>query len=347
MRRYTAVFYLTPLLVVFLTTAGCSKQSSQVAELSGETMGTTFSIKLSPPPDLETRTVLKQQIEQRLAQINQQLSTYIPDSDLMRFNSSPSTDWQAVPASLVSLIDQAKIISMRTDGYYDVTVAPLVELWGFGSSGPREQPPTPDTISETLQNIGHQHISVRINPPALRKAVAGLAIDLSSIAKGWAVDQVSEILHAQGVEAFLVEIGGETRAKGVKQNGQPWRIAIERPLYNERSIQGGIRASDVAIATSGDYRNYFEHEGQRYSHTIDPKTGQVVRHQLASVTVIADTCTKADGWATALMALGEQRGPKLAELLGLKALFIIRDNESLKEQATSALRESQLWQTLH
>ncbi len=325
---------------------GCTAQSPQIAELSGETMGTTFSIKLSPPPDRATQTAIKQQVEQRLTEINQQLSTYIPDSDLMRFNRSVSTDWQPVPIALASLVDQAKTISLRTEGLYDVTVGPLVELWGFGSSGTRTQPPTPAAIDATVARIGHQHVDVRMTPPALRKAMPSLAIDLSSIAKGWAVDQLSALLSAQGVEAFLVEIGGETRTKGKKQNGQPWRIAIERPLYSERKIQGGIEAVDIAIATSGDYRNYFEHDGQRYSHTIDPTTGSVVRHRLASVTVIAETCAEADAWATALMALGEVRAPKLAELLGIRALFIIREPEGLREHVTSALSKSQVWQTL-
>lgn len=325
----------------------CTTQSPQVAELSGKTMGTTFNIKLSPPPDHATQTLIKQQVEQRLAEINQQLSTYIPDSDLMRFNRSVSTDWQPVPTSLAILVDQAKTISLRTEGLYDVTVGPLVELWGFGSSGTRDQPPSSAAITTALVSVGHQHVEVRMTPPALRKAVPDLAIDLSSIAKGWAVDQLSELLSAQGIDAFLVEIGGETRTKGQKQNGQPWRIAIERPLYRERKIQGGIEAVDIAIATSGDYRNYFEHEGQRYSHTIDPTSGKAIRHRLASVTVLAETCVEADAWATALMALGELRGPKLAELLGIRALFIVREQEGLSEHATSALSESQVWQTLH
>ena len=185
-----------------------------------------------------------------------------------------------------------------------------------------------------------------MTPPALRKTVPDLAFDLSSIAKGWAVDQLSALLSARGIDAFLVEIGGETRTKGRKENGQPWRIAIERPLYAERKIQGGIEAVDIAIATSGDYRNYFAHEGQRYSHTIDPTSGDAIRHRLASVTVIAETCAEADAWATALMALGELRGPKLAELLGMRALFIIREQQGLSEHTTSALRESRVWQTL-
>ncbi len=345
LRTYTA-WPLLWLAAVLAGMTGCTAPPPPIAELHGQTMGTRFSIKLSPPPSDDRLITLRRAIEHRLAEINQQLSTYTPDSDLMRFNRSRSTDWQSVPAALAMLVDQAKSISRHTEGHYDVTVGPLVELWGFGASGPRTTPPSAAAIKAALAEVGDQRLDVRLTPPSLRKHVPALAIDLSSIAKGWAVDQISDLLLAHGIDAFLVEIGGETRARGVKHTGQPWRIAIERPLYGTRDIQGGIEATDIAIATSGDYRNYFEHDGQRYSHTIDPTSGEVVHHRLASVTILADTCAEADAWATALLALGERRAPELAERLGLRALFIVREPGGLREQASGALARAQRWRSL-
>ena len=179
----------------------------------------------------------------------------------------------------------------------------------------------------------------------LKKQIAGLEIDLSSIAKGWAVDEIGTLLEAQGFDSFLVDIGGETLARGHKASGQPWRVAIERPA-SDRTAQGVMTALDVAVATSGDYRNFFEHEGRRYSHTIDPSTGQSVRHRLASVTVLADTGTEADAWATALMALGDAAGILLAEQNDIAALFIVREDDGFTEHATAAFSSRVEWDSL-
>jgi thiamine biosynthesis lipoprotein len=176
--------------------------------------------------------------------------------------------------------------------------------------------------------------------------VPGLEIDLSSIAKGWAVDQLGALLEAQGFTSYLVDIGGETLARGSRAGGESWRIAIERP-GRQRTPQGSFAAIDIAVATSGDYRNYFEDDGRRYSHTIDPLSGRAVRHRLASVTVLAADCTEADAWATALMVLGETEAPALAERLGLAALFIIRTDDGLAEQATPAFTRQVAWRSLH
>lgn len=342
-RRLPQLLLVLPILLYL---AGCGQEPAQTAELSGPTMGTSYSVRLSPVPDESTRLILQLRIDERLHQINRMMSTYIDDSDLERFNKARSTDWLPVPAPLAELVERGQSISAKSGGSYDITVGPLVALWGFGNAGQRDAPPSADAIAQTLRHVGYRRLETRLSPPALRKAVGELEIDLSSIAKGWAVDQIAELLQAQGIDTFLVEVGGETRAQGLKEDGQPWRIAVERPLFTARDVQGRLLASDIAIATSGDYRNYFEYQGERFSHTIDPVSGQTVRNRLASVTVLADNCTDADAWATALMALGEHKGPALAESLGMRALFIVRDGDRLREQLSPALANSALWQTM-
>ena len=329
-------------LLSLLLLAGCEPAPPQVAELTGQTMGTSYSVKLSPPPDTALLARLQQDIDDRLGAINAQMSTYLPDSDLMRFNQSLSTDWQPQPRSVVELVAQANQISRLTTGRYDVSVGPLVNLWGFGNSGDRSTPPSKREIDAVMQRVGFERLHTRRTPPALRKDIAELQVDLSSIAKGWAVDEIADLLRARGLGDFLVEIGGELRAQGYKAPGRPWRIAVEQPSYDTRSVRRVVALQNTAMATSGDYRNFFADGDQLYSHTIDPASGQPVRHRLASVTVLADSCTEADAWATALLALGEQAGPELADAQGLVALFIIRSPDGLIEKASRALVESGL-----
>ena len=330
------------MLSASLLAGACAPPPPTVAELSGSTMGTTYSVKLFPPPDAATAGELRRQISLHLTAINRQMSTYLADSDLSRFNRALSTDWQPVPAELSRLVARARAISAQTDGAYDITVGPLVELWGFGSQGRRDKPPTSIEIAERLSLVGFGKLQTRDAPPALRKSTPGLQVDLSSIAKGWAVDQLAGLLDRRGLQNYLVEIGGEAYARGDKGPGGPWRIAIEQPVAGRRAIQRTAALRDRAVATSGDYRNFFEDNGRRYSHTLDPRTGQSVRQRLAAVTVFADNCTDADAWATALLALGEQAGRTTADQLGILALFIVRDGEALTEFSSAALRTSGL-----
>ncbi len=330
-------------LAVLLLAASCDHPPEPAAELGGLTMGTSYSVKIAPPPDAAERDVLARLIDARLAAINRQMSTYLEDSDLMRFNRAATTEWQPAPTAVIELVERARRISELSDGMYDITVGPLVNLWGFGNAGSRETPPTEQQIRELLPRIGYRHLDTRSTPPALRKAVAGLQIDLSSIAKGWAVDQIAELLVNRGIENFVVEIGGEVYAHGEKRAGHPWRIAIERPSEGEHAVLRVVPLRGQAMATSGDYRNFFTAKRQRYSHTIDPKTGQAIRHQLAAVTVFADHCTEADAWATALMALGDEHGPAVAESQGLLALFVVRTPDGVREQPSAALRTAAFW----
>ena len=321
---------------------GCGETPPAVAELAGETMGTTYSIKVSPPPDTAAGNRLQQQIEHRLEAINRQMSTYLPDSDLSRFNESPSVAWQIVPPALAEITDRALAVSRNSNGAYDITIGPLVDLWGFGSDGRRETPPSDAQIVERLGAVGFERLAVRQRPPALRKSVAGLRIDLSSIAKGWAVDRIGDLLSANGYDNFLVEIGGEILARGKKAPDSPWTVAVERPAVGQRQVHRVITLRDMAMATSGDYRNFFESDGQRYSHTIDPHSGQARGHALASVTVIAERCTDADAWATALMAAGDVDATVLADRHALKALLLVRDGDGFREWQSRELQASTL-----
>jgi thiamine biosynthesis lipoprotein len=331
--RFAAVLLAAALLGV-----GCSQPRDTVAELSGQTMGTTFSIKLSPPPTDDVLARVQAEVTQRLEDINREMSTYRPDSTLSRFNRFAATDWYDTSPGIVALVQQAAGISAQTGGAYDVTVGPLVNLWGFGSDGRRSTPPSDAEIDALLPSVGYDKLHYRERPPALRKTVPGLQVDLSSIAKGWGVDEIARIIEDIGLRHYLVEIGGELRASGHKASGAPWRIAVERPVSGERSVQRVVALTDTAMATSGDYRNFFEQGGRRYSHTIDPVSGRSVRHRLAAVTVFADTCATADAWATALMALGDERAPAAAERAGIAALFIVREADGFREQASAALR---------
>jgi thiamine biosynthesis lipoprotein len=327
------------LLCLFCVTAmllACDKERPAVAELSGATMGTTFSIRIAPPPTAVTQQRLRLDIERRLREINDLMSTYQADSALMRFNRSSDTNWLAVPMELANLIARAQAISRLSDGRYDITVQPLVELWGFGAAGARSTPPLQDEIEAVLARVGYTQLSVSESPPRLRKNIAGLQIDLSSIAKGWAVDELAKLLETQGQNDFLVEIGGEVRAQGRKADGSPWRVAIQHPADAGLAVHRVVELNDHAMATSGDYRNYFVAGGESYPHTIDPKSGQSIRQDLASVSVIADNCADADAWATALLAMGQHNAPALADRLELEAVFLVRTPNGLREQLSSA-----------
>lgn len=325
--------------------AGCSTEPADVAELSGPTMGTAYRVQLSPSPDRRQQAILQLRIDEQLRQTSAVFSTYLDNSAISRFNSSASTDWQDVPLELVELVRRAETVSRKTDGRYDITVGPLVRVWGFGPDDADSTPPPKESIEALKPAIGFRKLAWQTEPPRLKKDVSDLEIDLSSIAKGWAVDQVGSVLEAQGIEDFLVDIGGETLARGHKSNGEPWRIAVERP-GDVRSAQGAMDAIDIALATSGDYRNFFEHEGRRYSHTIDPLTGQSVRHRLASVTVLADTVTDADAWATALLVLGDEAGPRVAEAQQIAALFLLRDGDGFLEQTSAEFDRRVEWTRL-
>ncbi len=298
-------------------------------------MGTGYSLVLARPDGVNSLW-LQTQVDALLEDINDQMSTWQIDSELSRFNQAQHLDWVPVSAELAALVAESKQVSRATEGAFDVTVGPLVNLWGFGPTRIDSVPPVA-VIDVARQTVGHERLAVRQGAqPALRKSVLGMYIDLSAIAKGYGVDQIAALLDEQGVEDYLVEIGGEIASRGRSPRGDAWKIGIEQPDANLRAIHRTVVFGDAHMATSGDYRNYFERDGKRYSHTIDPNTGFPVEHQLASVTVFHQSTALADAWATALMVLGDEVGLKLAEQQGLAAYFLTRQDGAFVGLETEA-----------
>ncbi len=319
---------------ILLTACSPTAEREAVHTLSGSTMGTTFSIKLVAPPvslDLEE---LKQAIGDVLREIEGSMSTYIPDSEVSRFNQFASRDWFPVTEEVCSVVAAALTLSAATEGAFDVTVGPLVNLWGFGPGGIIDEPPDPAKIALLLEATGYESVHADCARPALRKDIPEAYLDLSGYAKGYGVDRLATLLDAREVARYLVEIGGELRLKGRNPEGRAWAVAIEAPRRGDRGVQGIARLTDVAVATSGDYRNYFVHEDRLYSHTIDPRNGYPIDHGGASVTVVAPSAAYADAMATALLVLGPQAGLEYADAEEVAALFLLRDDGQLAARAS-------------
>lgn len=313
-------------LAVCLLTPGCD----QTRLMTGATMGTTYHIKVITSDQVEA---LQREVDTELARINQMMSTYIADSDLSLFNESTIGESYPVPAELISLLGRSAEISYSTGGAFDVTVGPLVSLWGFGAEG-QLQVPDEQQVERALSQVGMQHL--KIGERSLTRSVE-LYVDLSAIAKGYAVDRVSELLAKKGFPRHMVEIGGELKALGNNDRDSPWLIAIERPELLERSIFRTLPVRDLGLATSGDYRNYREVAGKRYSHLIDPRLGRPISHALASVTVLHESVTTADALATALNVMSPEKGMAYAIEQSLAVLFIIKDGDDFVERRSPAL----------
>jgi thiamine biosynthesis lipoprotein len=292
-------------------------------------------VKVADLPKGMTAADLQQQVDSRLDAINRQMSTYLPDSEISRFNRYADDGWFDVSPETALVVDAALDISRKTNGAFDITVGPLVNLWNFGPNRQPSRIPSPDEIAAAKSRVGYERVAVRREPPALRKSRPDVYLDLSAIAEGFAVDEVAALLDRHGVRGYLVDIGGEMRARGHKPDGTLWRIGIERPLRSAREIHRVLALADCALATSGDYRNYFEWQGRYYSHEIDPSTGWPVNHALASASVLADQCMTADAWATALMVLGPERALEFANRQKLDVLLIMRDGDGFIEKATT------------
>ncbi len=297
----------------------------EIYKLTGRTMGTEFKVVVVSDVDQSKVELLQNKIAQRLVEINKRMSTYDPESELSRFNQSESADWFAVSKETAEVVAYALAIAEKTDGAYDPTVGPLVNLWGFGPNKKTPSIPSPTTVTEAKAKVGYGQIDTRTDPPALLKQNKEIYLDLSSVAKGHGVDAIADLLDEQGFKSYMVEIGGEVRTRGTKPNDDPWRIGIENPDSSSRIASKVLELSeDESIATSGDYRNFFEVDGVKYSHTIDPKSGQPVQHDLATVTVAAELCRDADALATALLVLGPVEGYDWAVEQNVAAYFVRR-----------------------
>ena len=313
--------------------AGCFPSNDlgrQEYLLQGRTMGTTYSIKVVGE-NIDTEK-LQQGIDAKLVNLNQEMSTYIKDSELSIFNQSTSLEPVKVSEGLGRVIKEAIRLGELSEGALDVTVGPLVNLWGFGPEYRPETVPSEELLLATKSRIGLDKLSFERG--MLSKNIPDLYVDLSTIAKGYGVDLVAEFVEANGINNYLVEIGGEMRIKGFKHTGELWHVAIEKPVNNERSVHQIIIPKDNAVATSGDYRIYFEAEGQRFSHIIDPNTGKPINHKLVSVTVIHPSSMTADGLSTAMMVMGEDKAIAFAEAHDLAVYIIAKTEHGFVEQST-------------
>ncbi len=325
MKVKKAIFLL--LLVIFFI--GCNNKTLTV--ITGNTMGTTYSVKIADRLVKKTPLQVKKEIETVLKTVNNQMSTWQKYSEISVFNKSNSTNWQPVSYDFAFVTKKALEVSEFSYGYFDITVYPLVNLWGFG---PAHKTTKPDEklINDIKERIGYKKLEVRLTPPAIKKSSPTLSIDLSAIAKGFGVDKVCSCLDKLGYENYMVEIGGEVRAKGNNLKGIPWKVGIASPK-DDGTLTSILSLKNLAVATSGDYRNYQIVDGVRISHTIDPITFKPIAHNLASVSVIASTCCMADAYATAFNTMGLEKALVLANKHSIPVFFIYRENGIFKTQA--------------
>lgn len=300
--------------------AACGNGDS-MESFGGATMGSTYSIKYVRRAGIAEPAHVRREVEGILAEVDRQMSTYRNDSDIERFNALPANNCQTMPASVLELVRVGEQLSAQSEGSYDLTVEPLMNLWGFGPQGREERVPSPAALAETLQRVGYHHL--HINGDRLCKDAA-VEVDFNSIAAGYAVDTIAARLEAMGIHDYLAEATGELKAKGKKLDGSAWRIALEEPRDDQQVAERIIQVDGYGVSTSGDYRNYFLQDGRRYSHTFDARSGAPVLHSLASVTVIHPSALMADGLSTLLLILGPERAWDYAEKHDIGAFFVIR-----------------------
>ncbi len=302
-------------------------------------MGTTYAvIAVDQTGDLDPDRVQKA-IDTTLAEVNASMSNWDPASEISRFNAAAPQPVDISPA-LAEVMALAKEVHAASLGRFDVTLGPLIELWGFGERTAQSAVPSATDIAEAQALVGQSRLlRLTRHPDTLEKTAPGVSVYLAAIAKGYAIDRLAAALRELGLSDFMVEIGGDLVTAGLNPRGTAWRIGIERPDPTSQRVEDVVALRNMGMATSGDYRNYFEQEGVRYSHIIDATTGRPITHGTASVTVLTDTAMAADAWATALLALGAEQGLPLAEKNDLAVFFIVRD-PSILEAGFSTLASS-------
>jgi len=309
-----------------------------IRDYAGRSMGTSWSVRLVAAPG-DALPALQEGLQRQLDSIVAEMSHWEADSDLGRFNRAPAGSWHVLPPAFFDVLSYAMGVARDSAGAYDPCAGALVNLWGFGPHGRFDQsdfvPPSPQSLADArAQPVLLEQGSRRALQPG------GVQLDLSSVAKGYSVDRLAYYLKRQGVQHYLVEVGGELRGAGVKPDGQPWWVALEQVSdAGEHPDELVLALHGLAVATSGDYRRYFELDGRRYSHTIDPRSGMPIANDLASVTVVHAQCMAADAWSTALTVLGCEHGLRLAERQGLAARFVARGAGGVTEYMTTHLRD--------
>lgn len=302
---------LRPLLILIFLLLGACTREPVVFELNGSTMGTSYQIKTVD------RAVDPSKVKQVLDRVNQTFSNWDPNSEISRLNRNPSEDWMAVSPALFELLVQSQQLYQQTHGYFDPGLGRLIDLWGFGPK-PVDTPPSAQLIKQAL--AGGSIRQLQLSQGRVKKS-RSVELNLSAIAKGYGIDQLAQLLSAQGIEHFMVEIGGEVLSRGMRAD-QPWRVGIEMPSGQAPKL---IELHNQAVATSGDYRNYWHYQGQRYAHILDPHTGLPADSDIASVSVLTDSATLSDAYATAMLAMGSQKALQLAQQLGLQVVIVLND----------------------
>lgn len=319
-------------LFALLTLVGCDR-SPEAYRFEGPIFGTGYHVTIYGDYSDRQLATLEAGIEEALHDVDRLMSTYKPTSELSRFNAAPVGEPFTLSPPTARVIDEALEIGELSNGAFDITVGAAVNLWGFGPDERPEEIPSDEKVAAALDKVGFRALHLNGNRLTKTKPVY---VDLSGIAKGFGVDQVAARLDALGVTSYLVEVGGEIRTHGTKPGGEPWRVAVEKPVSRQRSVQRVLELENAAVATSGDYRNYYEQGGQRYSHTIDPRTGRPITHRLASVTVVAEQCSTADALATAFEVLGPQKGMALANREDIAAYFIVKTDAGFTTELSDA-----------
>jgi len=320
---------LRVLTILLLATLGRADDLT----LRGGAMGTRWMVKVRAS-EAEDAEGLRAAVVGRLAEIDRTMSTWRKDSEISLFNASRSTNWFPVAPEFARVLRRGLEIARATDGAFDPTVLPLSRLWGFTTHSGLGDPPNASEIAGQLSRVGHDKIVARLKSPAVRKTDARTEIDLSAIAKGFAVDAVAELLARRWCTNWLVDIGGEVRGHGRSGKGRAWRIGIEAPIVGERRIHLAVEVADGAVATSGDYRNFIELAGRRHAHIIDARSGYPIPQRGLAVSVQAKDCLTADAWATALCVLGPERGSAIAEKAGIAALFLTTRKGKVQSRPT-------------
>jgi FAD:protein FMN transferase len=329
---------LIVLLAVASILSACDT-SPKVQKISGFAQGTTYNVSYIPTDSTPDQKALTDEITQELDKIDVVFSNYRADSVIEKFNENKTDYPQKVDAELIALIEKARSVYQASNGCYDLTVKPLFDLWGFKRDV--FSPPTDDALAVTMSTIGMNYL-YKVDDYQLRKAFPQLRVDVSSIGQGYTVGRIADLLESYKVDNYLVEIGGELKTKGSKPNNEPWKIALEKPLPNERKIHKIVTFTSgkpLSLMTSGTYRHYFDSEGKRYSHILDARTGKPVEHDTVSVALLHQDPSLADAWSTALLCLGSQEGLKIANQQNLAVLFIDQKNNQLIETPSDAFTQ--------
>lgn len=332
-----AVFVLGLFIALFLRRPDKGKLIKEWV-LQGRIFGTTYTVKLVDKASKDNLvTDLKAKIDKALSAVDWQMSTYKKKSELSRFNQSQSTGPFKVSKDLIKVLQESQRLNKLTGGAFDITVGPIVNAWGFGPNK-KLKPPSTDVLKAAQARVGSQKLKVLVNNASIQKSQANIYVDLSAIAKGYAVDAVGQLLEGLGFSRYLVEIGGELRARGTNRRKQAWRVGIEKPDGGKQDVQFVVPLRDASMATSGNYRNYIMVSGKRVSHIVDPRTSQPVAHNLASVTVVHPNCMTADALATSLFVLGPEKGLALAEKMKWAVMFLVPKGKTWVKKESKAFQ---------